>query len=581
MHYHIFRHPKNIDFEYRIESHESDVISSGELSGWLIINPKIKKPWIEIKLSDGLSKKIFLDTPRPDVTHYFRNTPKLNKWEAYGFRVNLDNSIVKVDLVTNTGSIFSIIQLNDTEHHSSILDKWSRYLYEGSSNLINLSKTIKKIDEPYISIGESAVQNSIYLDEQQKKGLTNLLSYLESKDFIIDFISKRWDISLRCDQLFNKTSCINSFYIKSINIICMKTESNDLIYILQHFSSFDGIYYPKYNIFYAQTCISPAREILMGIIDFIANNRISTIEKKEHENIMFLCGHSRPYHFLYDNLLGYSIINKYLPETKLNITSNGSGIFLPLSKINSLHINEFIVDSKLFNSLANSSNLCFIIGMKYAYSNKSESLSLLKEIDDCLIHSIDDGVCADVHNIIGDNSPVFWFGITSQKRQWINQVECITESIDYILKSYPSAVFIIDGWTSPIIKSPGDYRQIKSDMDVFRQIKEKCKNSILITTIGMNSLEKISVGLKVDFFVSNSSTGTVHIDRICNRRGISHGPNKWSNTDSGHVSNAIKINNTFIKDINSEKNADEVDYFIDKESFITFLSDNFNRRILN
>ncbi|NEX75357.1 hypothetical protein [Aeromonas rivipollensis] len=581
MHYNIIRYPKNIDLEYRIESHDSDVISSDELSGWLVINPHLDIPWLELTLSDGLVKKMFLDKNRPDVTHYFKDTPRLNEWKAYEFRVRLDSSIDKVDLVTCNGLIFSLMHLNETKHHLNILEKWSRYLHEGSSNLINFSNNIKNIDEPYISIGEQAVKNSIYLNDEKKEGLINLLSYLESSDFIVDFVEKKMDLSLKCDHLFSSSSFINSFYIKNINIICVKTEHNDPIYILQHFSSFDGMYYPKYNIFYAKTCMSPAREILIGLIDSIATNRNFIHKIGKTCEPIFLCGHSRPYHFLYDNLLGYAIINKYIPSVSLNITSNGSGIFFPLSKIKSLNLNEFIVDSVLFNSIANGESLCFIIGMKYAYSNKDESIPLLREIDDCLIESIDDAVCHDIHSMIGDNSPVFWFGITSQKRQWINQVDCIVATIDFILKIYPDAVFIIDGWTSPIIKSSGDYKQIKSDMDIYREIKNRCDNGLLITTIGMNSLEKISIGLKVDFFVSNSSTGTVHIDRICNRKGISHGPNKWSNTDCGHISNAIKISNSFIKDLNSEKSADEVDYFIDKDGFISFLNDYFNRRYLN
>lgn len=319
----------------------------------------------------------------------------------------------------------------------------------------------------------------------------------------------------------------------------------------------------------------------MGLIDYIAVNRNKLNEIIDNKEVVFLSGHSRPYHFLYDNLLGYAIVNKEIPNIKLNIVSNGCGTFLPLSKIKSLNIDEFIVDSVLFDNLANGSKLCFIIGMKYAYSDKTESISLLRELDDSLIKSIDVGTCADSHNIIGTNSPVFWFGITSQKRKWHNQVECITAAIDNLLSIYSNAVFIIDGWTSPIIKSPSDYKQINSDMNVYREIKEERQDANLITTIGMNSLEKISIGLKVDFFVSNSSTGTVHIDRICNRNGISHGPNKWSNTDCGHVSNATKINNSFIKDINPEKNADEVDYLIDKDKFISFLNDTFSRRILN
>lgn len=576
MRYSISRYDSCENVKYRIESHDNSITASGHFYGWIIVPPSFGSPFLKITMRDGQVNTDVLLESRKDVRDYFSNTPILKDWKAYGFNLSIEEPIEEIALVTQDKLVFSLERLREFDNHVTIINAWSHAITEKESDLKKLANNITCINEPYVSLGPNAVQNSIFLDHNQKKSLAGLIKYLESERYLLDFTYNNGKNSLiRCDNVFETATCINSFYIKNINVLSYINNNNEIFYILQHFSSFDGLYYPKYNLFYAQDCINPQKNILKGLVDYISTH--NHILAKEHHKTIYLCGHSRPYHFLYDNVLGLGILNQSDDENHLNVISNGNSTFLPLSSVKKLNINERIVDNEQFTEIANGTNICFLIGMKYSYSDKIKTASILKEIDSSIVKDIKLTSRHNTPPILKEKKPLIWFGITSQKRQWLNQVDGITSIINSILNDYPNAAFVIDGWTSPINKTASDYKQIESDMSVYSKIKSNCKNANIFTTIGLNSLEKISIGSIVDFFMANSSTGAVHIDRICRVPGISHGPNVWNNTDSIHISSAVKINNALIKDVNPDKYQDSVDYLIDIKDLVTFFKREFNK----
>lgn len=575
MHYSIslYQSPENI--KYRIESHDNTAIASGDFHGWVLTAPTLGVPFIKLTKSDGTIENIHLSESRPDVINYFSKTPLLKNWNAYGFNLTLHESLEKVSLTTQEKLIFVLNKIDAIDNFKSVATSWSNALIVKKDNLKNLALKINSMREPYISIGPNAIQSSIYLNDEQKKSFSNLIRYLESDNFITDFISTPYKKISNVTSYFDYAICINSFYIKNINYICFMDSNGDVFYILQHFSSFDGLYYPKHNLFYAQDCISPAKDILTGLVDHIAsyNHDIA----KENQEYIYLCGHNRPYHFLYDNLLGLAILNRHVKYEKISVVVNGSGAFLPLSCVQSLNIKEQIVAKDEFEKIANGSNICFLIGMKYSYSQQNITAPILNDTDQSIASIINS---ENTFNLKG-SKPLIWFGITSQKRQWLNQIDGITFLINSILHDYPDAAFIIDGWTSPLVKSPGDNKQIESDLSIFKQIKQKCNHANIFTTIGLNSLEKVTIGRNVDFFMANSSTGAVHIDRICRIPGISHGPNVWNNTDAIHISNAVKVDPSLITDINPEKYQDSVDYLIEIEGVTKFFKYQLKKTLQN
>ena len=135
-----------------------------------------------------------------------------------------------------------------------------------------------------------------------------------------------------------------------------------------------------------------------------------------------------------------------------------------------------------------------------------------------------------IHEEVQKYSPVIWMGITGQKRRWIEQEEGYANIISRLHKKYPNIAIIMDGWTT------GKYDEaycksnvnIQKDMQVVENIKALIDDDIpLFNIVGRSSIEKISIGNLVDFFIANNGTGSMNIDTICMRPGITHISNRF------------------------------------------------------
>ena len=70
-----------------------------------------------------------------------------------------------------------------------------------------------------------------------------------------------------------------------------------------------------------------------------------------------------------------------------------------------------------------------------------------------------------------------WFGITGQKRSWLEQVDGCVSLVKEVLKYYTSLTLIIDGWTA----YDGDALYTQEDHNVFKKYRIK-----LIILKGLN-----------------------------------------------------------------------------------------------
>ena len=62
-------------------------------------------------------------------------------------------------------------------------------------------------------------------------------------------------------------------------------------------------------------------------------------------------------------------------------------------------------------------------------------------------------------------------------------------------------------------------------------------------------LEKIRVGLSVDLFVSNYTTGSLNVARICQKPGVGHMSRAMSNSRDQHIHHhTIEIDPQFVND---------------------------------
>lgn len=207
----------------------------------------------------------------------------------------------------------------------------------------------------------------------------------------------------------------------------------------------------------------------------------------------------RPYHYIYDQFINYFELDKIKPIAEYCFTDEN----------------------------------CF-------YSNlpNKNKLKPIKE-DGCYLFpctkggQYDSSSAKDMHAFIKNNSDpkhissdlTLWFGITAQKRSWLEQASSCCKIVKQLRKHYPTITVIIDGWTSLDGGIPDSPKDIARDNAIFKLISnrmDKLQGVQLINIIGKDYKEKTSYAKSVDFFVANSGTGGMVPMMFTQAKGVIH-----------------------------------------------------------
>ena len=160
--------------------------------------------------------------------------------------------------------------------------------------------------------------------------------------------------------------------------------------------------------------------------------------------------------------------------------------------------------------------------------------------------------------------PLFWVGITGQKRCWLEQVEGTAEILNTLYEYYPKLGVVFDGWTPPLTSSDYHRKEARKDNEVIQQIIQKLhfrKDGRFGVVAGLPLLEKIRVGMSVDLFLANYTTGSINVARICKKPGVGHMSSKMSHHRSQHIHYATReIDPRFVKD---QADADTLPGYVD------------------
>ncbi|MDD5273390.1 MAG: hypothetical protein PHU14_11795, partial [Methylovulum sp.] len=119
--------------------------------------------------------------------------------------------------------------------------------------------------------------------------------------------------------------------------------------------------------------------------------------------------------------------------------------------------------------------------------------------------------------------PLVWIGVEGQKRSWLEQVEGYAYILNQLASRYPTLAVIFDGWTMPLTPSAASLHEAEKDHKVVRDILALVKPTIrYVSVVGETSNTKLVVGHFADFFISNFSTGSLHISRLLAKPGFCH-----------------------------------------------------------
>lgn len=205
---------------------------------------------------------------------------------------------------------------------------------------------------------------------------------------------------------------------------------------------------------------------------------------------------TRPYHFLYDQMV--------------NVFDLVESEDIPYSSF-------FIDDTVFFNR---------VVGNKFKIK-KEKGCYLFPTIQPHRYH----GPVADsFHKKIMERCKtykydadfVLWFGITGQKRSWIEQVEGCVEIVKRLLNDYETITLVVDGWTAYCDES----LVTLEDRYVLEEIEQKLlsfKNVDVISLIDTDYDTKISYAKNIDFFIANSGSGSIIPHMFVGKKGVVHG----------------------------------------------------------
>lgn len=221
----------------------------------------------------------------------------------------------------------------------------------------------------------------------------------------------------------------------------------------------------------------------------------------------FLFNQIRPYHFFYDHLRNFYSIGgiEVLKKYKKKIYQSKS-FFFPNGSAD-------VIDNYgvyLFPAT---------IGANYLFNNITKTLNEemeLKILTESLMGNIAPLKTARA-------SLVLWYGITGQKRSWLQQIEGCEQLVRHLLQYFPKIELYIDGMTA----SEGKIISNADDQSVFNEIRQLLADSCSVhSLIGYDYRHKVTVCSTVDMFIANGGTGCIVPLRFCKKPGIVHSNSK-------------------------------------------------------
>lgn len=409
--------------------------------------------------------------------------------------------------------------------------------------------------------------------------LKKLLKAVRNDEFLVGVYKSQSGYVRFIDKALDFLICTSMPSGHNIFLFC-KDENGIEFIIHQHVTSIDGIYYPNKGVYYS--FCHGSQNTLPSLVGVLLNNDNYFFGKKYKETA-FLIGHGRPYHFMYDGMLGLETIYQNVNEIseQANFYTLESNAFIDAPKIYNKNQTAKFVDNLTLIKLEQEGVLFIKVGAHFGNGAKNP---ILFEKIKCLDERI-------INHVMGSNSdyltvslkkhfPILWLGVTGQKRAWLEQTEGYANLINELYKSFPGMAIIFDGWTSSLVSVSRDKTESENDQAIVAEIKGRIPSDItIVDLVGATIDKKIHIGSVVDCAVVNYSTGSMNISRICGRPCITHMNNSFFPARDDHIhKNAYHISDEFVTDvIENNCGIDSTNYHMSWESIYSAMLLHFEK----
>ncbi len=258
----------------------------------------------------------------------------------------------------------------------------------------------------------------------------------------------------------------------------------------------------------------------------------------------YLVGHSRPYHCFYDGLLALQAVREAGElQPRDALFSKEGEAFVDLGRCLELAQPHQQRSQEALNDLT-ASHGTYLLQLGFWFHTRAEDPELRRlaaAVDEPLrAAALRDSQLAAIGALeeLEACTPLIWVGITGQKRSWVEQVEGTAALLNALHAVYPRLGVIFDGWTPPLASSDYHRREARNDDQVIRRILKrlsfKTRGRVGVIA-GLPLLEKVRVGLAVDAFVANYTTGSLNVARICARPGVGHMGQRMAASKHQHI----------------------------------------------
>jgi len=258
----------------------------------------------------------------------------------------------------------------------------------------------------------------------------------------------------------------------------------------------------------------------------------------------YLVGHSRPYHCFYDNLLALQAVREtgaLQPSDAL--FSKEDEAFVDLGRCLQLPQAHERRSQAELNALTEENHL-YLLQLGFWFHTRAEDPEL-RRLAAAVDAPLREAARADSQlEAIGALTqlehcwPLLWVGITGQKRSWVEQVEGTAALLNALQKRYPNLGVVFDGWTPPLHSSDYHRREARNDdrviQKIIKRLSFKTRGRVGVIA-GLPLLEKVRVGLSVDAFVANYTTGSLNVARICAKPGVGHMGRRMAASKHQHI----------------------------------------------
>lgn len=361
--------------------------------------------------------------------------------------------------------------------------------------------------------------------------IKRLIARCSSENLAMDLAEKAIHNQLSLPSPFSgELAYCHESYEVGMGLNCLRfTDGNSSFFLMQRISSADGIYFPLENIVigfgYLQS--RHIRQLQQKLLTDFAKNIVYASSANLFYGI--IVSHVRPGHFYYDiwpillEIYRNNLIYRQIPR----IVARTNHDYLDLGGI--LQTPGYVVlDSKEIDKQTLKNNRFAVhIGLHRPLSQNKYRYEMA---DTFLVDKIMSAPSAEAVQLVGQLAscyPLVWIGVEGQKRCWLEQVEGYAHILNQLNGKYPKLGVVFDGWTLPLTPSIRSKIEARKDHFIVDKIINRLNPAIKsYSVVGKTTDTKLYVGNKIDFFITNFSSGSLHVSRLLGKPGFCHASNK-------------------------------------------------------